>query len=311
VVTDAAEDVGTAGVVGGIEGAGFGGSPLGPTPILDAGTETSSLDAADTNSEGDATGEAGDSGGDATSPDCAGLLCEDFESGSIDPQKWNTVMGGGGTMTVQNQVVAHGHYALQVHGQAGPSDWALLVARNVPPALKGTATFGRAYFWISSPVTSGHTQMVFAGNTGGGAANGPPPFPKLRYMEVANIGGGWQLGFDLLDVAPLVEEVAYPKGQVSTGKWICLEWQFDDMPDHITMWLDGMPSGTFDDTDIGYSSPNPIPKPGTGIYDGQSTGIIGGFDTFGFGFHDWHPNKPFDIYYDDLVLSATRVGCLP
>jgi hypothetical protein len=130
-------------------------------------------------------------------------------------------------------------------------------------------------------------------------------------MEVANIGGGWQLGFDLLDVAPLVEEVSYPKGQVPTGRWVCLEWRFDDAPDHITMWLDGAPAGTFDDTDIGYASPGPIPKPGTGIYEGRSTGIVGGFDTFGFGFHDWHPQKAFDLYYDDLVLDTARVGCLP
>jgi hypothetical protein len=216
----------------------------------------------------------------------------------------------GGTMTVQQQTVAHGKYALQVHGASGPTDWALLVAKNVPPALEGKATFGRVYFWISAPLTSGHTQMVFAGNTGTGAANGPAPFPKLRYMEVANINAGWQLGFDLLDVAPLVEEVSYPKGQVPTGKWVCLEWQFTDEPDHVTMWLDGVQSGTFDDTNIGYSSPDPIPKPGTGIYKGKSTDIVGGFDTFGFGFHDWHPGKPFDLYYDDLVLDTARVGCL-
>ena len=244
-------------------------------------------------------------------PACGNLICEDFESGAVDATKWDTVTGSGGVMSVQRQTVAHGKYALQVHGQAGPTDWALLVAKNVPAALKGKVTFGRVYFWISAPVTSGHTQMVFAGNTGAGSAIGPAPFSKLRYMEVANIGGGWQLGFDLLDVAPLVEEVSYPKGQVPTGKWFCLEWQFDDAPDHVTMWLDGAQVGTFDDTDIGYSSPDPIPKPGTGIYKGRSTDLVGGFDTFGFGFHDWHPNKPFDLYYDDLALDVTRVGCLP
>lgn len=214
-------------------------------------------------------------------------------------------------MMVQGDTVAHGRHALEVHGQSGPTDWALLVAKNPPPALKGATTYGRVYFWISTPVTSGHTQMVFAGNTGSGPANGPLPFPKFRYMEVANISGGWQLGFDLLDVSPLVEEVSYPKDKLQTGKWVCLEWQFADHPDHITMWLDGVPTGSFDDTDIGYSSPNPIPKPGTGIYKGSSTDIVGGFDTFGFGFHDWHPNKPFDLFYDDLVLGTSRIGCLP
>jgi hypothetical protein len=287
---------------GGGAGAGAGGGSAGA--LADA--------AADVATPPEAADAPVEAAGEAPPRPCKGLVCEDFESGAaIDPSRWDTVVGGGGAMEVQRQTVAHGSYALHVHGQAGPTDWALLVAKSVPAALKGKATFGRVYFWISSPVTSGHTQMVFAGNTGTGAANGPAPFPKLRYMEVANIGGGWQLGFDLLDVAPLVEEVSYPKGQVPTGKWVCLEWQFADEPDHVTMWLDGAQIGTFDDTDIGYSSPNPIPKPGTGIYQGRSADIVGGFDTFGFGFHDWHPSKPFDLYYDDLVLDTARVGCLP
>jgi hypothetical protein len=33
--------------------------------------------------------------------------------------------------------------------------------------------------------------------------------------------------------------------------------------------------------------------------------------TFGVGFHDWHPQRQFDIYYDDLVLDSKRVGCPP
>jgi hypothetical protein len=100
------------------------------------------------------------------------------------------------------------------------------------PALKG-GTFGRSYFFITpKPLTSGHTQMVFAGMNGSGSASGPGPFPKLRYMEVSNINGGWQIGFDLLDISPLIEEVAYPAGspQVPTSAWACLEWQFSDAP---------------------------------------------------------------------------------
>jgi hypothetical protein len=294
---------------GGAAGGG-GASGGGAADAGTAGGAAAGVGGADAGASDAAAGPA-DAVPEVAAPGCAGLLCEDFEGGEIDATKWSVVMGGGGTMMVQQQTVAHGNYALQVHGQSGPTDWAQLVAKDVPAALKGTATWGRVNFFITAPVTSGHTEMVFAGNTGAGAANGPDPFPKLRYMEVANIGGGWQLGFDLLDVGPLVEEVAYPKGQVPTGKWVCLEWQFDDEPDHITMWTDGTQIGTFDDTDIGYSSPNPIPKPGTGIYEGKSTDIVGGFDTFGFGFHDWHPSKPFDLYYDDLVLGTARVGCLP
>jgi hypothetical protein len=45
------------------------------------------------------------------------------------------------------------------------------------------------------------------------------------------------------------------------------------------------------------------------LYQGKNSGIIGVFDTFGIGFHDWHPTKAFDVYYDDVVFDAKRIGC--
>jgi len=258
-------------------------------------------------------GSGGDASPDAASSACsAGLFCEDFETGKIDPNKWDTVVSPGSAVDVQQQTVAHGKYAMHVHGQSGPSDWALLLVKNAKATLGGTSTFGRVNFFTApAPLTSGHTQMVFAGMNGTGSANGPAPFPKLRYMEVSNIGGGWQVGFDLLDVGPLVEEVAYPKGRVPISAWTCLEWTFNDQPTTATFWIDGTQVGTFDNTDIAYASPGPIPKPGTFVYNGMNAGIIGGFDSFGVGFHDWHPNMPFDLYYDDFVLGTKRIGCMP
>ena len=153
--------------------------------------------------------------------------------------------------------------------------------------------------------------MTFAGHTGTGAPDGPAPFPKVRYQEVARYGGRWQLGFDLLDVSPGVEEVSYSSSHLPTNTWACLEWSFEDNPDRVTVWVDGAQAGTFDNTNVAYASPGPIPKSGAPLYDGKSSGLIGGFDTFGVGFHDWHPQKAFDIYYDDLILDTARVGCLP
>ncbi|HEY5090890.1 MAG TPA: hypothetical protein VIK30_13015, partial [Polyangia bacterium] len=264
-------------------------------------------------SRGGADGTAGNSGSDAGVgvSTCAGLICEDFETGSIDSAKWDTVTKGG-TVMVQEKQVAHGKYAMQVHGVSGASDdWALLVAKSVPAALKGGTTFGRAYVYVAQAATASiHVQLAFAGHDGSGTATGPAPFTKLRYMEVASYSGAWQLGFDLLDVSPSVEEVSYSKSRLPTNKWACLEWQFEDHPDRVTIWVDGTAAGTFDNTNVSYASPGPVPKPGGALYNGTSSDIIGGFDSFGFGFHDWHPQSAFDLYYDDLVLDAKRVNCL-
>jgi hypothetical protein len=143
--------------------------------------------------------------------------------------------------------------------------------------------------------------MVLGGSTGGSAAM------KLKDFEVANINSGWQLGFDQLDVAPMGEEVFYPPGQIPVGKWTCLEWEFDDAPDTDTMWIDGQSLCTLDDEHINYPSGH---VPGAPIFDGNSSGLIGGFKAFSFSFFDWHPKNDFDLYYDDLVIDTARVGCL-
>lgn len=241
---------------------------------------------------------------------CSGLLCENFESGTIDPDKWDLVSKGG-TLTVQAQRVAHGSFAAQVHGLSGSSDdWALLVAKNAPAALKGTSTYGRVFVYVAADaLASIHVQFAFAGRNGSGSGKGPAPFSQLRYMEVASYSGRWQLGFDLLDVSPTVEETSYSTGHIPSAAWGCLEWRFEDRPDRVTTWLDGVQVSTFDNSNVAYASPGPVPKPGTALWNGTSTDLIGGFDTFGFGFHDWHPQRAFDIFYDDLVLDSQRVGC--
>ena len=280
------------------------------SPVPDAAGGAGGPDASPPPDAGDAPG---DPPPDTGSVVCTGLLCEDFEKGQIDPAIWSVQTGGGGTLTVQQQVVAHGKFAMQVHGQAGPTtDFALIATKNAPAALRGTAVYVRVYFLITpNPLTSTHTEMDFAGTNGTGPNNGAAAVPKLRYMEVANLYGSWQLAFDLLDQFPPVEIVAYPNKTVPTMTWTCMEWHFEDQPDRITLWTDGNQIGTFDNEHIGFATPVPLPAAGDPIYDGMSSGIIGGFDQFGLGFHDWGPKQPFDLYYDDLVLDTQRVGCLP
>ena len=95
-----------------------------------------------------AAGQAGGSGssgsGAGGTTSCAGLFCEDFESGSIDPSKWDTSTKGG-TLAVRSEQVAHGKYALHLQGLgSGSDDWATLFAKNAPAALNAATTFGRA-----------------------------------------------------------------------------------------------------------------------------------------------------------------------
>jgi len=238
---------------------------------------------------------------------CAGLFCEDFESGTLDTAKWavtsgvNHVDDATQPTVVGSERAAHGKYAAHFHGKGNvPNDDAFIVTKVLPAELR-THHFGRLYFYVAAKPTSGHVQWILGGSAGMSAN------PKLRDFEVATINGGWQLGFDQLGMTPSGEEVFYPQGQVPVAKWTCLEWEYDDAPDSDTAWVEGQSLGTLDDQHINYPAGH---VPGSPIFDGKSSGLIGGFTTYSFGFYDWHPNTDFDLYFDDIVLDTKRVGCL-
>lgn len=233
---------------------------------------------------------------------CAGLFCEDFEQGRVDPGRWTTSMTGGATLTVQQHTVAHGQYALQLHGPAAPraQDYVYVIAKGAPAAL-AKHNFGRAYFYLSPQRNDIDMGLIYGGTAG---------FPKPTYMSIANHGTGWQLGFIKLSGTPTGERQAYPPGDIPVARWTCLEWEMNDDPDSLSLWVDGKLAGTLDNRTVAYP---PNIAPGTPLYDGKNSGLIGAFTDFGVGFYDWHPeNRPaFDIYYDDLALDTGRVGCLP
>jgi hypothetical protein len=286
--------------------------PVGTANDGPVGTEAPGDEADSAGPDGDqqetvALDSATESRPDDAQVDCAGLFCEDFERGALDPDKWSVTSGVNHVddatppSVIQREVVAHGKYAAHFHGKGNVSnDDAFIITRQLPTALL-VHNFGRLYFYVTPKPTSGHMMMVLGGSTGASAA------PKLKDFEVANIGGGWQLGFDQLDVPPMGEEVFNPPGQVPVGTWTCLEWEFNDQPDTDTMWIDGKELGTLDDQHINYPAGH---VPGTPIFNGKSSGLVGGFKTFSFGFYDWHPRADFDLYYDDVVIDTKRVECL-
>jgi hypothetical protein len=258
-------------------------------------------------------------GGSSNADACTAVFCEDFEQaqGQVDTAKWDLQMGAGGIEMVQEEIVAHGKYALHVHGTGARGDFAMILTKNAPMALQGAGpVFGRAYLYATSNL-SAHIELGFAGTT-----RDPAVHPSittngmnLNYMEFAEIGGSWQLGFDLFNPAPsvangFVEEASYPPAhdQAPAEKWSCVEWEFGDAPEAMVLWVDGKQLDQFDVQHIDFTSTTRAPG---SVLNGKSSGIIGGFSVFGFGFHSWASSTAVDRYYDDIVLDTKRVNCLP
>jgi hypothetical protein len=284
---------------------------VGDPPAVEAGPEAAppeaGLEVASERSA-DPAPEAGvEAAPETSSTGCAGLFCEDFETGALDAARWiatsgtNHVDDATPPAVIASDRAAHGKYAAHFHGKGNvPNDDAFIVTKTLPAAL-AVHHFGRLYFYVSTKPTSGHTMWVVGGSAAMSAN------PKLRDFEVATINGGWQLGFDQLGMSPSGEEVFYPQGQVPVARWTCLEWELNDQPDSDRLWVDGKDLGALDDQHVNYP---PGHVAGTALFDGNSSGLVGGFTAYSVGFFDWHPNADFDLYFDDIVLDTKRVGCL-
>ena len=229
---------------------------------------------------------------------CPGLFCENFEQGQVDATQWVPYTINGATLEVQKNIAAHGVYAAHFRGLGIGNSYAYLVTKNAPAALQ-PHNFGRAYFYLAQQNRgTPDTGLIWGGTTG---------FPKPTYLSLAEHSGGWQLGFIKLQGSPGGESQAYPPPPIPVAKWICLEWEFSDQPTGINLWADGAVVGSLDANDVAYPPNNPKGS----LFNGKTSGLVGAFTDFGFGFYDWHPDmKAYDYYYDDIVLDTKRVGCL-
>ncbi|HEX3694047.1 MAG TPA: hypothetical protein VH374_01560 [Polyangia bacterium] len=298
---------------GGAPGSGGGeasGGRGGAATVTDAGASDSggAIDAP-------LSGDSAPSDGGAA---CVGVFCEDFEQGQLDPAVWDVQTGSGGVETIQQDIVAHGKYALHMHGTGAGGDFALIVSKNMPKALQGAGPiFGRAYLYATA-VSGAHVELGFAGTTHDPAvaASVTTKGMNFNYMEFADFSGSWQLGFDLFAPDPsiakgFVEEASYPpaRDKAPVMKWNCIEWEFGDDPEMMVLWVDGKQIDQFDVQHIDFTS---VARTPGSVLNGKSSGIIGGYNVFGFGLHSYGASPGgVDRYYDDIVLDTKRVNCLP
>jgi hypothetical protein len=231
-------------------------------------------------------------GGPTNSSTCPGLICEDFESGSL-PAGWTKVTAGTNTVTVQNAKVAHGNYAIQFHAKLGSepnSTHALLFNDNLPASF-ASHYFGRMYFYATSYPFEAGGHSAFITTTPKG--NDGFPFSD-HHLEVGSYIDGQNQMFQLTDWGkPGGGESPSAGGTLEKGKWFCLEWEFAGAPNKISVWVDGSA------------------QKGTSFSPPGSFGAD--FGNLGLGFRTWHPAgaPDIDVYMDDIVLDTKRVNCLP
>jgi hypothetical protein len=250
------------------------------------------------------------------------LFSEDFESGALDPKVWDLRVFGDVDVSVQPTQVAHGKYALKVHTAKGASRaYAFIVATNLPNSVR-QHFFGRAYMFISPNMPAGHDALLSAGR---------PGWPLSNFLEIGASGGrNTMLSYQQNAPLPVFRGESIDKGEPAypVGRWFCLEWEFNDQPDTMTVWIDGVKAReatTLDNSFMnrprqGAAKGNPAAKgdaaadaapaaPKPAPVEVKNSNLVEGFYDFAFGFRYWgSPKTDYDIYYDDIAIDTKRIG---
>ena len=228
------------------------------------------------------------------------VFTENFESGKIDPNVWEQRVTGTATVAVEAADGAHGQYALHVHyPDMAVRSYAFIVATHLPDSVR-THYFGRAYMKITPGLGMTHNPLIFTGE---------PGWPISKFQEIGAYRGDWM---------PSYQENKSPAGQgrgevtyrsdtePPLDKWFLLEWEFNDNPTTISMWINGerlMDTMNNEKVDM---LKFVWPKGSD-----TSSNLVGGYREFGFGARVWGaPPKGFDIYYDDIAIGTSRIGAV-
>jgi hypothetical protein len=221
-------------------------------------------------------------------PDAKPMFTEDFESGAINPKVWVQRVAGDATISVEQDVVAHGKNALHIHYPAGTrtNSWAFIGMSMYPSLLNHF--YGRAYVMIKG-ISQTHSVFLLSGSVG---------FPIADFLEIGTDRGLFQPSFQLNAPTPDRPrgEQTYHVGAFPLNRWFCLEWEFSETPARIVMWEDG----------------NLIVNQTIKYKTGETGGLTRGFKEFDLGFRTWANPQPtdVDVYYDDIAISDKPIGQL-
>jgi hypothetical protein len=223
---------------------------------------------------------------------------ENFESGKLDLAMWEPRVTGTATAQVEAADGAHGKYALHIHyPEMAARSYAFVVATHLPDSVR-THFFGRAYMKITPGLGTTHDPLIFAGE---------PGWPISKFDEIGTSRSDWMPSYQENKSA-----AGQGRGEVTYrsdtpppfDKWFLLEWEFNDDPATISIWIDGQKLANTMNGEKVDMVKFAWPKGSA-----TTTGLVGGFKEFGFGARVWGaPQQGFDVYYDDIAIGTERIG---
>jgi hypothetical protein len=274
-----------------------------------SGTATGSTPASGTNTTASTSGSttSGSSGGG-----CATLpLCDGFESdtaGSAPSAALWQIIGAGGcsgqgsgfSVTVDSSQANSGSKSLKVVG--GDSCGPLMVNTSAVAGLGGEV-YGRFFTRFSTARTWGHT--VFAALSFLADA-GPLGNNAAEYLQMAALADGttpimeWNFSDTELPQRNGMEVAnnVYP----AANAWTCIEFHTSKSQGSVEVWVNGTADSNM--TFIpGTTAVTSINMPWSTKHPALDVRGVG------FGWVDFDGQGPNTLWFDDVALAGTRIGC--
>ncbi len=246
------------------------------------------------------TGSGGvPAGGSATCTTSGTELCEDFESGQLDLQKWKVVKPTTSAKVSVDDTRAHGgKYALHIQLAAGSQSTAQIADAVTFPANLNTF-YTRAYFYFSPDLPSddnGGFHMAYLLATGnndlGFVEAGLGSAGKKNYLGYSEYYGA---GPNIHSHGPTFTEFG-PRStlQIVPMKWLCLELLQGGDATTTTrrIWVEG----------------NELPEQKSNYTERKPPT----FDLVSIGVLQYHMTPVLtDVWVDDIRVSKQPIGCNP
>src|SRR6266542_815935 len=238
--------------------------------------------------DGDKGGEVGSGGaaGDggpkdaSTMPSCltSGTeLCDDFESGQLDAQKWKINKPTGSATVSIDGVQAHGgRYAVHIKVVAGQQSTAM-IGESITFPTASNAFYSRMFVYFSPDIPVAANADYHTGFIIGSGKNDRGDVQAGMGM----IGSAKQyLGYSIFFGDPKFEFGPWSKTLILANQWLCVEL-FEDGSNPTTeirrVWLNGTEL-----TDLSSNS-------GTAAAGQHPNHLPPKFDTVSFGLWEYHP----------------------
>jgi hypothetical protein len=230
------------------------------------------------------------------------LLCEDFESGTIDSTRWKNHQTA---PVIDAMQAARGSKALHVHTNATGGSG--LDTTKIFPRSDGLY-YGRMFIYFKAlPTSPNYAHWTIIGSNAPSSSSDKSEIRVGGQLEngVNKFGVGTDHGptGDWTNLDKDKPAGASSIREVPKDEWICIEWMVDTAQELTKFWWDGVEHPSLATTrDVMRYNSNGVK------YDLPDIGSVWvGFENYNQG-QTMQPSS-YDVWIDEVALDAQRIGC--